>query len=132
MNYLLDTHTCIWAIAEQSKLSSRVKQILKDSENSFWVSKISLFEVVIKMKIGKLSDFKTSFPEFVQSVYLSGYEMLSVKDEHLEAYHMMDFNDAHRDPFDRYLLAAAHYENFAIISKDEKFQFYNKTIEIVW
>ena len=132
MNYLLDTHACIWAIAEPNKLSSRVKQILQDSENFFWVSQISLFEVVIKMKIGKLPDFKTSFPEFVQSVYASGYEMLLVKDEHLAAYNKIDFNDAHRDPFDRYLLASAYFENFAIISKDDKFQFYNKTIEIVW
>ena len=132
MNYLLDTHTCIWAIAEQSKLSPRVSQILKNPENSFWVSKISLFEVIIKIKIGKLPDFKTSFSEFVRSVYLSGYEMLPIKDEHLETYEMMDFNDDHRDPSDRYILASAHFENFAIISKDEKFRAYSKTIEIVW
>lgn len=47
MNYLLDTHACIWAIAEQSKLSVSVKKILQEPENLFWVSKISLFEIAI-------------------------------------------------------------------------------------
>ncbi|MEP7127325.1 MAG: type II toxin-antitoxin system VapC family toxin [Chitinophagales bacterium] len=132
MNYLLDTHACIWALADQHKLSPKVRRILKDSENIFWVSKISLFEIAIKMKIGKLPDFRISFPEFVQSVYLSGYEMLPVRDEHLETYHMIDFEESHRDPFDRYLLAAAHFEKLAIITKDEKFKFYNKAFIIVW
>lgn len=60
MNYLLDTHVCIWAISEQDKLSARIKHILQDPENFFLVSKISLFEIAIKMKIGKLPDFKIS------------------------------------------------------------------------
>ena len=88
MRYLLDTHTLIWAIAEQTKLSSKVKHILQDTENQFWVSKISLFEIAIKMKIGKLQDFKISLPKFIQSVYLSGYKMLPVKDEHIETYNI--------------------------------------------
>ncbi len=132
MNYLLETHTCIWAISEQNKLPARVKAILQNTENMFWVSKISLFEIVIKMKIGKLPDFKISLPEFIQSVYLSGFEMLPVKDEHLETYNIIDFNDSHRDPFDRYLLAAAHFENFTIITKDEKFSLYSKIVQIIW
>ncbi len=124
MNCLLDTHTCIWAIAEQAKLSSRVKEILQNQENRFWVSQISLFEIAIKMKIGKLPEFKTSLSEFINTIYTSGYEMLSVKDEHFEAYNNMKFDDSHRDPFDRYILASAFYENMAIITKDEKFQLY--------
>ncbi len=132
MNYLLDTHACIWAIAEQSKLPTKVKNILQNPENLFWVSKISLFEVAIKMKIGKLPDFKIPLSEFIKSVYLSGYEMLPVKDEHLETYNSIDFDESHRDPFDRYLLAAAHFENLAIITKDEKFGLYSKIVQIIW
>lgn len=109
-----------------------VKHILQDPENLFWVNKISLFEIAIKLKIGKLSDFKISLPEFIQSVYLSGFEMLPVKDEHFETYIFLDFDENHRDPFDRYLLASAHFENLAIITKDEKFGFYNKIIPIIW
>ncbi len=97
MNYLLDTHTCIWAIAEQAKLSLRVKEILQNQENRFWVSQISLFEIAIKMKIGKLPEFKTSLSEFINTIYISGYEMLSVKDEHFETYNNINFDETHRD-----------------------------------
>lgn len=95
MNYLLDTHVCIWAIAEQAKLSSKVKKILQDAENEFWVSKISLFEIAIKLKIGKLPEFKTSLSEFINSIHLSGYEMVPVKNEHFETYINIDFDEAH-------------------------------------
>lgn len=132
MNYLLDTHVCIWAIAEQAKLSSKVKEILQDAENQFWISKISLFEIAIKLKIGKLPEFKTSLSEFINSIYLSGYEMVPVKNEHFETYINIDFDEAHRDPFDRYILACAYFENMAIITKDEKFQLYRKEFQIIW
>lgn len=58
--------------------------------------------------------------------------MLPVKDEHLETYNVIDFDESHRDPFDRYLLASAHFEKMAIITKDEKFELYNKAIQIIW
>ena len=132
MYYLLDTHTCIWATGKQSKLSATVMDILQNPENTFWVSKISLLEIAIKLKIGKLQEFQTPLTEFIQSLYLSGYQMLPVKDEHLEIYNVIDFHETHRDPFDRYLLAAAKFENLAIITKDEKFQLYTSTIKIVW
>src|SRR5215210_5564477 len=106
MDYLLDTHVCIWAIGEQFKLSSQVKEILQNQENRFWVSQISLFEIAIKIKIGKLPEFKTSLSEFIKTIYISGYQMLPVKDEHFETYNI-DFDEAHRDPFDRYILASA-------------------------
>lgn len=131
MDYLLDTHVCIWTIGREKKLSATVTDILRNPEINFWVSKLSIWEIAIKLKIGKLPDFKTPLPEFIRSVYISGYKMLSVKDEHLETYHVLDFNESHRDPFDRYLLAAARFENFAIITKDEKSRLYANDFKIV-
>ena len=132
MNYILDTHVCIWAIADQNKLSFGAKEILLSPNNQFWISHISLFEIAIKLKTGKLIEFNTSLHEFIKSIYLSGYQMLPLKDEHLETYNQLTFNENHRDPFDRYILAVAHFENLAIITKDEKFQLYNDRYEIIW
>ena len=132
MNYLLDTHVCIWAIAEPIKLSSKVRDLLQDSENSFWVSQISLFEIAIKIKIGKLPEFKTTLSEFIKIIFVSGYEILPVKNEHFETYNTINFDEAHRDPFDRYILASAYFESMAIITKDEKFQLYKSEFEIIW
>ena len=58
--------------------------------------------------------------------------MLPLKDEHLESYGIIDFDESHRDPFDRYLLAVIHFEKFAIITKDEKFQLYAEAFQVIW
>lgn len=52
------------------------KEILREAGNRFWVSKISLLEIAIKKKTGRLEEFEITFPEFIKSVYLSGYYML--------------------------------------------------------
>ncbi len=132
MNYLLDTHVCIWSVSEQNKLSATVNEILQNSDNNFGVSKISLLEIAIKKKTGRVEEFDISFPGFIKSLYSSGYYMLQLKDAHLETYNLIDFQETHRDPFDRYLLAAARFENFSIITKDEKYQLYAETLKIVW
>lgn len=132
MYYLLDTHVCIWALADQTKLSSRVKEILESDENGFFVSKMSFFEIAIKLKIGKLPAFNVSLNEFMEASYRSGFNTLSIKDDHFNSYLEIEFADDHRDPFDRYLLAAAQYENLSFITKDEKFDAYKNRYPIIW
>jgi|SRR5690606_13845745 len=132
MYYLLDTHVCIWALADQTKLSGRVKEILENEENGFFVSKMSFFEIAIKLKIGKLPEFNVSLNEFIDASYRSGFNTLSIKDEHFKSYLEIDFDDNHRDPFDRYLLAAARSENLSFITMDEKFDAYKNIHPILW
>ena len=69
---------------------------------------------------------------FIQLIKAGGVELLPVKNEHLVAYSEFVFHKTHRDPFDRYLIAAAYSEKKAIITKDEKFNFYADKIKIVW
>src|SRR5690606_24957791 len=116
----------------QTKLSSRVKEILESDENGFFVSKMSFFEIAIKLKIGKLPAFNVSLNEFMEASYRSGFNTLSIKDDHFNSYLEIEFADDHRDPFDRYLLAAAQYENLSFITKDEKFDAYKNRYPIIW
>ncbi|SKB91907.1 PIN domain nuclease, a component of toxin-antitoxin system (PIN domain) [Parapedobacter luteus] len=132
MYYLLDTHVCIWALADQSKLSDRVRETLESNDNGFFISKMSFFEIAIKLKIGKLTEFSVSLNEFIDATYRSGYNTLSIKDEHFRTYMGMNFAENHRDPFDRYLLATAKYENLSFITKDEKFEAYKESYPIIW
>ncbi|MGK6353444.1 type II toxin-antitoxin system VapC family toxin [Parapedobacter sp. DT-150] len=132
MYYLLDTHVCIWALADQGKLSERVREIFESDKNGFFVSKMSFFEIAIKLKIGKLTEFGVSLDEFIDAAYRSGFNTLSIKDEHFKAYMQIDFAENHRDPFDRYLLGAAQCESLSFITKDEKFDAYKNTYPIIW
>lgn len=53
--YLIDTHILLWLMLEPQKLSDVVKKTLQNSNNLLYVSKISLWGIAIKIKIGKLN-----------------------------------------------------------------------------
>ncbi len=133
MKYLIDTHVCLWAVAEKQKLSARIKEILEDPEILIIYNQVSLLEIAIKYQTGKLPDFKITLELFDETLKQKGFTMQPIINDHLSAYFNCNFfSEYHRDPFDRYLLAVADFEQAAIITKDDKFQLYKTRIEIVW
>ena len=133
MRFLIDTHVCLWAVAEKHKLSGRSREALEDLKNEIYFSQVSLLEIAIKFQTGKLANFNVSLPVFNDALLKMGFILLPIKNDHLYTYFSTNlFSENHRDPFDRYLLATAAYEHCGIITKDEKFQFYNNSVEIVW
>jgi len=54
MRYLLDTHTVIWYLDRSLRLPSRVEKIIDDSDNRRCISSVSLWEIAIKVNLGKL------------------------------------------------------------------------------
>jgi PIN domain nuclease of toxin-antitoxin system len=132
MKYLIDTHVLIWSLCDKDKISKKAAEILKDSHSKIFVSPISLLEIAIKLNLGKLIELTVPFSEVVSGIQLLGFEMLPVKNEHTETYTNFTFNSEHRDPFDRYLIAAAFYENMSVITCDKKFQHYKVVLSIIW
>ena len=132
MVYLIDTHASIWAISEKEKLSALVLSILEDKNNRIIVSHISLFEIAIKLKIGKLTEFKSSLSEFIEAIYNTQFELLPLKEEHFITYSKLHFSDQHKDPFDRLLAAVAVFENATFITKDEKLKLFKPDLRTVW
>jgi PIN domain nuclease of toxin-antitoxin system len=102
MKYLIDTHVCLWAVAESHKLSSTVKDILENPEHVIFYSQVSLFEIAIKFKTGKLPDFKIRLEEFNTVLQEKGFTFQPLTNEYLFAYFNTDFfSEIHKDPFDR-------------------------------
>ena len=95
MTYLIDTQILIWSISNQSKLSDSTKNIL--GNNSILVSQISLFEIVIKQKIGKLIEIQLTIPALVAQIKKDGYKLLPIKNQHIAAYDYIPLFDNHRD-----------------------------------
>ena len=54
MKYILDTHAIIWLLENSPKMTSKIKYIIKQQENSIYISSVSLWEIAIKMDLGKL------------------------------------------------------------------------------
>lgn len=122
MRVLLDTHTFLWFITGSDELSDKARGLIEDANNQRFLSVASLWEMSIKVSIGKLNiDF--SFPDLViQKVYGNAIDILSISPEHLEQLAKMPFH--HKDPFDRLIIAQGLTENMPIITRDRAFASY--------
>ncbi len=95
--YLIDTQILIWTIIEPNKLSPNALKIL--SGNIIAVSQISLFEIAIKQKIGKLPTLNIAIPTLIKRVENDGFEILPIKNSHIGNYAQIPLIPEHRDPF---------------------------------
>ena len=130
MTILIDTQILIWSIISPNKLSDNIKELLQNNE--VLVSHVSLFEIVIKQKIGKLPELSLSIDELSAQAKSDNFGFLEISIEHISAYNSVPFfPDLHKDPFDRLIIATALSENIPIISADEKFKLYDSIITLI-
>lgn len=127
-SYLLDTHALLWFLNGDEQLSLKARMAVADPQNRCFISMASLWEIAIKMKLGKLD---LQFDLQALSVHLAknNIELLPIAFEHI--LETMDLEDQHRDPFDRIIIAQAKFEKLIIISKDSNFHRY-QSIKILW
>lgn len=132
MEYLIDTQIIIWFQLFDKKLNSSTYELLVDDKNTIYVSQVSLFEIAIKQKIGKLPELDKPIDEIIELIKKDGFEILPIKNKHIAAYHSVPFfADIHKDPFDRLIIATALSERLPIISADEKFKLYDSIIKLI-
>jgi len=129
MRYLIDTQIFIWALIAPKKLTAQISQILKN--NDIFVSQVSLFEIAIKQKIGKLPELPLSIQELAERIEKDNFNLLAINTNHLATYDVIPLLENHRDPFDRLLLAIAMSENMPIISADTNFPSYKAYIQLI-
>ena len=131
MKYLIDTQILIWYQLSSDKLSKKSIDILLNPSNQIYVSQITLFELAVKQKIGKLPELDASVSQIVSLIRKDGFEILNIKEEHINSYSQIPLLAEHRDPFDRLILATALHEDMPLISADEKFKSYKAIIKLV-
>ena len=127
MRYLLDTHTLLWFLQDDPQLPEKVANEITNIENNCYVSIASLWEIAIKINLGKLS-VKFPFVKFASYLADNDIEVLQIGFDHLIQVATLDLH--HRDPFDRIIIAQTLVENLTIITKDEYFPSY--TDRILW
>ncbi len=123
MKLLLDTHAFLWFIVGSPKLSKNARLLIEDLSNEKFVSVASLWEIAIKVSLGKMILTDTYENAVLNQIGANGFKNLSVKDVHLSTLIKLPFY--HRDPFDRLLISQAIVENFDIVSIDTAFDSYN-------
>lgn len=127
MKYMLDTHTLIWLLEGNPKLSDCAKEIISDIDNQLLVSSASLWEMTIKMSIGKLRMIK-NIGEIANELTLLDIQLLQILPSHLQVLETLPFH--HNDPFDRIIIAQSISEKTPIIGLDAVFEKYG--IALVW
>ncbi len=131
MKYLLDTQIAIWSMEDHPNIKGPIRDILENPINTLYVSLISLIEISIKFKLGKLPQFMMSVEDVTKQMLNDGFELLPVEPGQIYAYQSIPLYEDHRDPFDRMLLAVALYEQIPIISSDEKFERYKSLVPVL-
>ena len=127
MNLLLDTHTILWALSNDEKLSNKAKAEIMASNNNKFVSLASAWEVAIKISLGKLS-FEGGVVRFLNQVESCGFELSPIRSEHIAFVETLPFH--HRDPFDRLIAATAISEGMTVITADENIHLYD--VKCIW
>ena len=128
MRLLLDTHTLIWWLAGDEKLSLRARDAIADEANTVAVSAASAMEVATKHRIGKLPDGALLAQDFEAIVADQGFSELSISVRHARLAGEMRL--AHKDPFDRLLIAQALAEDMVLISNETRFD--DSAVKRLW
>ena len=130
MQILLDTHILLWFLEENSMLKNREKEIIENENNEIFVSVISLLEIAIKVRLGKLI-LPTTMESLILKTIEKDIQIIDLSRYHTLEYLNIPFIEDHRDPFDRQILAVALHESLTVMSADEKFKNYTSIINLI-
>lgn len=124
---LLDTHIFIWYSTDDPKLGSALSNHLENPDNALFLSIVSLWEIAIKINVGKLS-LECPFPELFTFCNVADITILPIVQADLESYLGLPLH--HRDPFDRLIITQAINRSLTVVSRDTMFAAYS--IDRLW
>ncbi len=128
MRLLLDTHTFLWWIADDPRLSKKACEVIGDGKNQLFLSAASGWEIAVKARLGRLQ-MPDDLERFIlEQTALNAIENLPVILSH--TLHVYTLPDYHRDPFDRLLISQAQLEGLPILTADPQISQYS--VEVVW
>jgi len=128
MKYLLDTHTLLWWLFDDSRLSQTARGIIAEPGNGVFVSSASAWEIATKYRIGKLPSASVLVQDMAGWIERAGFKELPVTISH--AQRAGSWSQPHRDPFDRMLAAQSAMENLPLIGCDKTLRAFG--ISLIW
>jgi PIN domain nuclease of toxin-antitoxin system len=110
---LLDTHALLWWLTDDGQLSGQARELVEDPGNDVLISMVSLWEITVKTRVGKL---EADIRQIMDAVQQEGFTLLDIGIAHLVTLAGLPMH--HRDPFDHLLIAQAITEDATFISED--------------
>ncbi len=128
MKALIDSHTFLWFVNDDPRLSETARSLISAPGNVLYLSIASAWELAIKFSIGKLV-LSQPFPDFLEEqLALNTFRLLSIDPTHLRCVVGLPFH--HKDPFDRLLIAQSLTDALPLISLDTKMDAYG--VNRIW
>src|SRR6185437_1291159 len=122
MKLLLDTATLLWISHDGAKLSATARAAYLDSTNELFVSVASLWEIIVKNRLGKLP-LPAPIEKLIEPLKSSGTVRIVPLSEDA-VYRLAALPNHHRDPFDRMLICQAIEDGLTILTPDAEFSGY--------
>jgi len=124
LRILLDTRLLLWWLAASPSLSAQATELIRDPENTVFVSAVSLWEIRLKQSLGKLR-----LPvDFTERLAAESFESLPLLASHPRQVSLLPWR--HRDPFDRMLVAQAQVEKLVLLTADEALTAYGDAVHL--
>ncbi len=115
MNYIIDTHILLWYMKGDSRISTETEEKIENFSNNIWISNASLWEMAVKVNIGKL-ELNGNLKDIKNYIDEKGIHLIEFDAEDLDMLQRLPFH--HQDPFDRLIIAQAKAKSLEIISND--------------
>lgn len=128
MKLLLDTQCWLWWFAQPERLNEEAIAQIDDETNELWLSVASVWEMGIKVAIGKLPLSEPLDSYIASRMVQLGVQSLSITASHAILASALPLH--HRDPFDRMLIAQAIAEDMMLVSADPMFRQYD--VSMLW
>jgi PIN domain nuclease of toxin-antitoxin system len=125
---LLDTHSFLWFVTEDPKLSAVAQRVIAEGGNEPILSVACVWEIAIKVSIGRLP-IPAPLDSFIpEQLRINRISLLPIELKHLFEVTRIPLH--HRDPFDRMIIAQAIVEGLPVLSADPAFDKY--PIQRLW
>ena len=113
MKLLLDTHALLWWLTNDRRLGPAARRLIEDPGTNVLVSMVSLWEIAVKVRVGKL---QADLGEVWASVIEARFDVIDIGIRHL--LQVLSLPIPHRDLFDHLLIAQAQVEDAVFLSED--------------
>jgi len=123
MKLLLDTHIFLWFISADLRLSILFRDIIKEPNNTIFLSVASVWEIIIKYNLGKLLLPQSPEIYIPRQRQIHRIKSLPISESSLK--NLASLPDLHRDPFDRILISQALTSNLTLVTVDPEIVRYN-------
>jgi PIN domain nuclease of toxin-antitoxin system len=113
---LLDTHIWLWSVLEPQRITRRIEKALADPANELWLSPVSVGELIVLLRKGRLS-LPKDLPAWVAQT-MADLELSEAPLTVEIALAVSVLNFPHGDPADHFLAATAKVLDLTLITAD--------------